>query len=70
LIGRRVAAILSSQCVRHKEWTMPEMPEVENIMLGLREVLPGRRVAQVWIGTPLIVQGPYRRRWRSFVARN
>ena len=47
---------------------MPELPEVENIMLGLREVLPGRRVARVWVGTPLIIRGPYRRRWRSFVA--
>lgn len=47
---------------------MPELPEVENIMLGLREALVGKRVAQVWIGTPLIVRGPYRRRWRAFMA--
>ena len=47
---------------------MPELPEVENIMLGLREVLVGRRIARVWVGTPLIIRGPYRRRWRSFVA--
>lgn len=47
---------------------MPELPEVENIALGLRPVLVGKRVAQVWVGTPLVVRGPYRRRWRAFVA--
>lgn len=47
---------------------MPELPEVENIMLGLREALVGQRFARVWVGTPLIIRGPYRRRWRSFLA--
>jgi formamidopyrimidine-DNA glycosylase len=47
---------------------MPELPEVENTMLGLRAALVGKRVAQVWVGAPLIIKGPYRRRWRSFVA--
>ncbi len=47
---------------------MPEMPEVENIALGLRPVLVSKRVARVWIGTSIIVRGPYRKRWRAFVA--
>jgi len=46
---------------------VPELPEVENIALGLRPVLVGKRVACVWIGTPLVIRGPYRRRWRAFV---
>ena len=44
------------------------MPEVENIALGLRPALVGKRVARVWVGTPLIIRGPYRRRWRPFMA--
>jgi len=68
LIDRGFVVILSDRCVARKETIMPEMPEVENIMLGLREVLPGRRVARAWVGTSLIVRGPYRRRWRSFMA--
>jgi len=47
---------------------VPELPEVENIALGLRPVLVGKRVAQVCVGTPLVVRGPYRRRWRAFMA--
>ena len=47
---------------------MPELPEVENIALGLRSVLVGKRVTQVCVGTPLVVRGPYRRRWRAFMA--
>jgi formamidopyrimidine-DNA glycosylase len=47
---------------------VPEMPEVENIALGLRPVLVGKRMAGVWIGTSIIVRGPYRKRWRAFMA--
>ena len=47
---------------------MPEMPEVENIALGLRPALVGHRVACVWVGTPLVIRGPYRRHWRLFMA--
>ncbi len=47
---------------------MPEMPEVENIALGLRPVLVGKRVTSVWVGNPIIVRGPERRRWRAFMA--
>ncbi len=47
---------------------MPELPEVENIALGLRPVLVGRRVACVWVGSSIIVRGPDRRRWRQFMA--
>ncbi len=47
---------------------MPEMPEVENIALGLRPVLVGERVASVWVGSPVIVRGPDRRHRRAFIA--
>lgn len=47
---------------------MPEMPEVESIALGLRPVLVGKRVAKVWVGTSVIIRGPYRRHWRAFMA--
>ena len=68
LIWRRFVATLSGQCVASKESLVPELPEVENIALGLRPVLVGKRVAQVCVGTPLVVRGPYRRRWRAFMA--
>ncbi len=47
---------------------MPELPEVENIALGLRPVLAGKRVASVWVGSPIIVRGPDRQHWRAFMA--
>jgi len=47
---------------------VPELPEVENIALGLRQAVVGKRVARVWVGIPLIIRGPYRRRWRLFTA--
>lgn len=47
---------------------MPELPEIENIALGLRQAIVGKRVARVWVGIPLIIRGPYRRRWRLFMA--
>ena len=47
---------------------MPEMPEVENIALGLRPALVGQCVARVWVGVPLVIRDPYRRRWRAFMA--
>ncbi len=46
---------------------MPELPEVENIALGLRQTAVGKRIERVWVGIPLIIRGPYRRRWRVFV---
>jgi len=47
---------------------VPEMPEVENMTLGLRPVLVGKRVASVRVGNPIIVRGPDRKRWRAFMA--
>jgi formamidopyrimidine-DNA glycosylase len=47
---------------------VPELPEVENIALGLRRELVGKRMASVWVGTAVIVRGPYRRQWRTFMA--
>jgi formamidopyrimidine-DNA glycosylase len=47
---------------------VPELPEVENIALGLREEVVGKRIAEVYVQTAIIVRGPYRRRWRKFLA--
>lgn len=45
---------------------MPELPEVENIALGLRELIVAKRIERVSVRQPIIVRGPYRRRWRQF----
>ncbi len=45
---------------------MPELPEVENIALGLRELIVGKRVERVWVREPAVIRGPHRRRWRQF----
>ncbi len=45
---------------------MPELPEVENIALGLRELVVGKQIERVSVRQPVIVRGPYRRRWRQF----
>ncbi len=68
LIPQCLPATLLSQYVVSEELVVPEMPEVENIALGLRPVLVGKRVASVWVGSPIIVRGPDRRRWRAFMA--
>jgi len=46
---------------------MPEMPEVENMALGLRAIIVGRRIGEVRVATPGMIRGPYRRRWRRFL---
>ncbi|MBN2128945.1 MAG: bifunctional DNA-formamidopyrimidine glycosylase/DNA-(apurinic or apyrimidinic site) lyase [Sedimentisphaerales bacterium] len=46
---------------------MPEMPEVENIALGLRAAIVGKRIGKVRVETPAMIRGPYRRRWRRFL---
>jgi formamidopyrimidine-DNA glycosylase len=48
---------------------VPELPEVENIALGLRRTLVGKRVARVWVGNAIIIRGPYRRQWRTFMVK-
>lgn len=45
---------------------MPELPEVENIALGLRELIVGKRIGRVWVREPAIIRGPHRRHWRQF----
>jgi formamidopyrimidine-DNA glycosylase len=37
---------------------MPELPEVETVARGLREVLPGRRVVEVWFGKTDFIEQP------------
>jgi formamidopyrimidine-DNA glycosylase len=68
LIWTPFLATLSGQNITDKEFVVPELPEVENVALGLRPVLVGKRMAEVWVGTPLVIRGPYRRRWRTFAA--
>lgn len=46
---------------------MPELPEVENIALGLKEVILGQRIARIRIFSPVIIKGPHQRRWRKFL---
>ncbi|MBN2133688.1 MAG: bifunctional DNA-formamidopyrimidine glycosylase/DNA-(apurinic or apyrimidinic site) lyase [Sedimentisphaerales bacterium] len=46
---------------------MPELPEVESIAAGLRELIVGKRVERVWMGKPVIMRGPQRGRWRQFL---
>ncbi len=67
LIREGFLATLRSLLVASKESFVPELPEVENIALGLRPVLVGKRVAQVWVGVPLVFRGPHRRCWRTFM---
>lgn len=47
---------------------MPELPEVENIAAGLREIIGGKRLQSVEVYRSSIVNGPHRRRWRHFLA--
>ena len=37
---------------------MPELPEVETVMRGLRECLPGRRIVEVWFGKTDFIEQP------------
>jgi formamidopyrimidine-DNA glycosylase len=68
LLWEHLAGTLHGQCCASKEFVVPELPEVENIALGLRRELVGRRVARVWVGTAVILRGPYRWPWRAFMA--
>jgi formamidopyrimidine-DNA glycosylase len=69
LIREHLAATLHGQYFASKESAVPEMPEVENIALGLRRALVGKRIASVWVGNALIIRGPCRRQWRAFMVR-
>jgi len=46
---------------------MPEMPEVENMALGLRAVIVGKRIGEVRVVTRAMIRGPHRRQWRRFL---
>lgn len=43
---------------------MPELPEVESIAQGLRREIVGSTITSIVVRKPVIVAGPYRRRWR------
>ena len=47
---------------------MPELPEVENIALGLKEAIADKRITRVRIFNSVIIKGPHQRRWRKFLA--
>ncbi len=47
---------------------MPELPEVENMAVGLRERIVGKRVERIEVRRSAMVKGPHRRRWRRFLA--
>ncbi len=66
--GSALPLLYRAKAVAGKELVVPELPEVENIALGLRQAVVGKRVARVWVGIPLIIRGPDRRRWRAFLA--
>ena len=44
---------------------MPELPEVENIAQGLRSEIVGRTIRSLSLKKPVILRGPYRRRFRQ-----
>jgi formamidopyrimidine-DNA glycosylase len=69
LIREHLAATLHGQYFASKESVVPELPEVENIALGLRRAIVGKRVARVWVGNAIIIRGPYRRQWRTFMVK-
>ena len=46
---------------------MPELPEVESIALGLRQLVVGKRIERILVRSPIIMRGPQRRRWRRFL---
>jgi formamidopyrimidine-DNA glycosylase len=69
LLWEHLAATLHGQCCASKEFVVPELPEVENIALGLRRALVGKCVTRVWVGTAVILRGPYRRQWRAFMTK-
>lgn len=47
---------------------MPELPEVENIAIGLRQRAVGECVEEVEVRRPGMIKGPNRGRWRRFLA--
>ena len=44
---------------------MPELPEVENIAQGLRQEIVGQTIQSLSLKKPVILRGPYRRRFRQ-----
>ncbi len=45
---------------------MPELPEVENIAMGLRDILTGHTLRRVEVLSPVILKGPEQSHWRRF----
>ncbi|MCP4710498.1 MAG: bifunctional DNA-formamidopyrimidine glycosylase/DNA-(apurinic or apyrimidinic site) lyase [Planctomycetes bacterium] len=44
---------------------MPELPEVENIAVGLRHEIVGLYTKKIYIKKPSIIQGPLKRSWKK-----
>ena len=47
---------------------MPELPEVENIAMGLRQSILGRPIDKVACFSPVIIKGSRSEQWQSFLA--
>lgn len=47
---------------------MPELPEVENIAMGLRRGILGKPIEKVACFSPVIIKGPQSKKWQSFLA--
>ena len=45
---------------------MPELPEVENIAIGLRDILQGRSLQKAEVHSPVILKGPGQSHWQQF----
>ena len=48
---------------------MPELPEVENIAVGLREAIISLSIKNIDVAKPLIIRGPHQRRWRKAIGK-
>ncbi|MCH8193296.1 MAG: bifunctional DNA-formamidopyrimidine glycosylase/DNA-(apurinic or apyrimidinic site) lyase [Planctomycetes bacterium] len=47
---------------------MPELPEVENIAMGLRQSILGMPIDKVACFSPVIIKGTLSKQWQSFLA--
>jgi len=48
---------------------MPELPEVENIALGLRNEIINLSITEIRVNKPVILHGPHRHQWRKMANR-
>ena len=46
---------------------MPELPEVENIALGLRELIVDKTISRIQVLSPIVLRGPACEEWLPFI---